>query len=80
MDKGKVLEHVKCVIKRVQDLDVCLDANLKSDLGLDSLDLLEIVYELEGNLSIRISESDYEEWNTVEDIVHTVCKELDVEF
>ena len=45
------------------------EMSFTDDLGADSLDVVELVMELEDNFGIQISDDDVEEIRTVEDIV-----------
>ena len=52
-----------------------IDDNLL-DLGADSLDVIEIVMELEGHFRITIEEDEYAEGSTVASIVRLVESKL----
>lgn len=54
--------------------NVEMSSNIKIDLSADSLDVIELIFLLEKKYSIAIPIKDAEEWNTVEDIVKTVCR------
>ena len=49
--------------------DITLDARLIDDLGVDSLDTVELVMELEERFEIEIPDEDAELMKTVKDIV-----------
>jgi acyl carrier protein len=49
--------------------DITLDARLIDDLGVDSLDTVELVMELEEKFGIEIPDEDAEKALTVKDIV-----------
>lgn len=42
---------------------------LQEDCGVDSLDAVEIVIELEEEFDLDISEGDAEKWTTIQDII-----------
>ena len=46
------------------------DSKLKEDCGVDSLDAVEIVIELEEEFDFDISEGDAEKWVTIQDIIN----------
>lgn len=48
---------------------VTLEANLKNDLGIDSLDSVELVLELETHFDVRIEDEEITTLATVGDIV-----------
>lgn len=45
------------------------EASFKDDLGADSLDLVELVMELEDEFDLEISDEDAEKINTVQDVL-----------
>jgi acyl carrier protein len=54
------------------DIDVTQindDTHLSKDLGLDSLDLVEICMEIESEYKIIIPDSEVEEWKYVKDVI-----------
>lgn len=68
-----MLEKMKKIIAlqlNVSEDDVTEDASFKDDLGADSLDLFELVMELESEYSIEIPMEDYENLETVADVMN----------
>ena len=58
-----VLERVsKIIVDRlgVDEADVKMEASFKEDLGADSLDVVELVMELEDEFDMEISDEDAE--------------------
>ena len=78
MTKEGVFETVKNVVVEELDVDedqVTLDAKIKDDLEADSLDVFEIMNELEDKFDIQL---DVEEGiETIGDVVDFVKKQLD---
>jgi acyl carrier protein len=67
-----VLERVtKVVVDRlgVEEGDVKMEASFRDDLGADSLDVVELVMELEDEFDMEISDEDAEKIATVGDAV-----------
>lgn len=67
-----VLERVtKIIVDRlgVEESQINLDAKFKEDLGADSLDVVELVMELEDEFDMEISDEDAENITTVGDAV-----------
>lgn len=65
-------EKVKEVIVETANVnaeDVKLEANLKEDLGLDSLDAVELNMALEETFNLSIADEDLAKFATVKDIV-----------
>ena len=48
---------------------ITLDAELKSDLGINSLDLAELAFQCEEALDIEIRDDDIHKFVTIRDIV-----------
>lgn len=78
MTEAEVLKKVQDIVVEQLDVDVddvTLTADIKDDLDADSLDVFEIMNELEDDLDIKL-EAD-ENIKTIQDIVTYVKKELD---
>jgi acyl carrier protein len=70
-----VLERVtKIIVDRlgVDESEVKLEASFKEDLGADSLDVVELVMELEDEFGMEISDDDAEKISTVGDAVNYI--------
>ena len=78
MAEAEVLKKVQDIVVEQLDVDVddvTLTADIKDDLDADSLDVFEIMNELEDDLDIKL-EAD-ENIKTIQDVVTYVKKELD---
>ena len=67
-----VLERVsKVIVDRlgVDESEVKLEASFREDLGADSLDVVELVMELEDEFDMAISDEDAEKIATVGDAI-----------
>ncbi|MBY0157446.1 acyl carrier protein [Cytobacillus firmus] len=72
---AEVLERVaKIIVDRlgVEESEVKLEASFKDDLGADSLDVVELVMELEDEFDMEISDDDAEKIATVGDAVNYI--------
>lgn len=66
------LDRVKNIIVDrlgVKEDQVNLEATFKDDLGADSLDVVELIMELEDEFDLEISDEDAEKIGTVGDVV-----------
>lgn len=65
----------KIVVDRlgVEEAEVKPEANFKDDLGADSLDVVELVMELEDEFDLEISDEDAEKISTVADVVDYIA-------
>ncbi|GAF12839.1 acyl carrier protein [Bacillus sp. JCM 19046] len=67
-----VMERVtKIIVDRlgVEESEVKLEASFKEDLKADSLDVVELVMELEDEFDMEIADEDAEKIATVKDVV-----------
>jgi len=67
-----VFERVKKIIVDrlgVDESEVTPEASFKDDLGADSLDVVELVMELEEEFDLEISDEDAEKVTTVGEVV-----------
>ena len=67
-----VLDQIKEILKDTMDIDeskITLDAKLKEDLELDSLDSVELIMSAEEEFGIEIPDEDVMNFKTVNDIV-----------
>lgn len=72
-----VLERVtKVIVDRlgVEESEVKLEASFTGDLGADSLDVVELVMELEDEFDMEISDEDAEGMSTVGNAVSYIEK------
>jgi len=72
MAEGTTFEQVATLIVErfgVKESSVTPEMAFTTDLGADSLDVVELVMELEDNFGIQISDDDVEDITTVADIV-----------
>ena len=67
-----VVERVtKVIVDRlgVDESEVKIEASFRDDLGADSLDVVELIMELEDEFDMEISDDDAEKIGTVGDVV-----------
>ncbi|MFO7263533.1 MAG: acyl carrier protein [Bacillaceae bacterium G1] len=75
MSDQEIFERVKKIIVDrlgVDESEVTLDASFKDDLGADSLDVVELVMELEDEFELEISDEEAEKINTVGEVVEYI--------
>jgi acyl carrier protein len=71
--KEKIYEIVARRTKtNISDLDN--DMSLKKDLGADSIDTVEIMFDIEEYYTISIDDIDAETINTIDDAINIVTK------
>lgn len=70
-----VFDRVKKIIVDrlgVDEAEVTPEASFKEDLGADSLDVVELVMELEDEFDMEISDEDAEKITTVGEVVNYI--------
>ena len=73
-----MLEKIKNVMAEKLDIepeDITLEADLKKDLQLDSLSVLELVMALEDEYGIRVPDEELMKLETVGDVINYLEKE-----
>lgn len=74
-----VLERVsKVIVDRlgVDESEVKVEASFREDLGADSLDVVELVMELEDEFDMEISDEDAEKIATVGDAINYIDSKI----
>ncbi len=75
MAEKEIFERVKKIIVDrlgVDESEVTPEASFKDDLGADSLDVVELVMELEDEFELEISDEEAEKINTVGEVVEYI--------
>ena len=68
-----MFEEVKTILARqlrVSPDKVTMDAQIKRDLGADSVDILQLLMRLEDDYGIRIPDQELAQFETVGDVVN----------
>ncbi|MDP5273406.1 acyl carrier protein [Chengkuizengella axinellae] len=72
---SEVVDRIKKIIVDRLGVDVAEvtpEASFKDDLGADSLDVVELIMELEDEFEMEISDEDAEKINTVGEVVNYI--------
>ncbi|MCX7568455.1 acyl carrier protein [Tumebacillus sp. DT12] len=75
---AEIFDRVKNIIVDrlgVEEGEISLQSSFKDDLGADSLDVVELVMELEDEFDMEISDEDAEKINTVGDVVTYIASQ-----
>lgn len=79
MDKNKVKEKLKEVINDLLQIDdIKQEDSLIEDLGMDSLDMVELVMYIEEDFDIELPDDGLDNVKTIRDVEKLICKELNI--
>lgn len=75
MNNPRITQRVKEIVadkvnSTYEEIDVRRD--LRNDLGMESLDIIELVLDLQRELKIFIPDQKSEKWKTVQDAIDTI--------
>ncbi|HUS50837.1 MAG TPA: phosphopantetheine-binding protein [Candidatus Paceibacterota bacterium] len=77
--KLEVFNIIKNILKiQFPDEKITKTTNLKKELKADGLDLIEILMEIEDEFELNIPDKKADKWETVENILTYLCKELNI--
>jgi acyl carrier protein len=79
MNNAQILQYLQDILRENFEIDaasVTLDANLYSDLGLDSIDAVDLAIKLQEMTGKRIKPDDFKGIRNVGDVIAVVQKLL----
>jgi len=79
VDRKEIMEKVRKIISEklgVEEEKVVEEAKLIDDLGADSLDLVDLIMDLENEFDVKVDDSDIEKISTVGEVVDYIAKKL----
>ena len=74
-EKDKIFDYIVKTLTQTLNMsptDISMDLSLRDDLILDSLQLYELVIDVEEAYDIRLPDEELDEIVTIEDVVNTV--------
>lgn len=78
MNKEYVFEKVKLIIEKIMEgasiPDVEMNSNMRNDLEMDSLNLIELILACEHDFNIMVNDDDVVGFTTVEECVNYIHK------
>lgn len=76
-NKEQVMKELKGLIREISDEEVIKEEdNIMEDLGLASIDIFNLLGEIEIKFDIRISERVLNNIETVDDFAEVICRTL----
>ena len=76
--QAKVMEALVGVAPEIAPASLKLDAPLRDQVDLDSMDFLRFIMELHKQLGVEVAEADYARLGTLSDVVNYVANALGV--
>ena len=79
MTKEKIIEKLFNIISEEMDIDVediSLDANIREDFDADSLDMIDIIMDIEDELSVEVPDEVLNDLITVNDVVEYIERNI----
>ena len=70
-----IVEAIKKITMK-NDIEIHGDTDLRNDVGIDSLDTVELLMDLEDNYGVIISNEEAETFKTLDDVVTMVEEKL----
>lgn len=70
-----IVEAIKKITMK-NDIEIHSDTDLKNEVGIDSLDTVELLMDLEDNYGVVISNEEAENFKTLDDVVTMVEQKL----
>lgn len=78
--KEEIADALRGILEKTLKVDPALirpDANLKDELKLDSLDMIEVVYEVEDRFDVQIPEDSIKDIRTFQQVVDGLHRALE---
>ncbi|ASK30942.1 acyl carrier protein [Chryseobacterium sp. T16E-39] len=79
MEREKIVAIVNDFLVNEFEVDsdeINKDANLKTTLGLDSLDYIDMVVIIEANFGVKLGEADFKKMITFDDFYSTIEEKI----
>lgn len=79
MNKDEILEKVRDILVEQLEVDpddVKLEASFQDDLNADSLELVEVIMELEDQFNVKISDEEARSLTTVGEAVEFIAERI----
>lgn len=68
-----MLEQLKTLLKKNYHIDdISIDTNIKTDLGLNSFDFINLIALIEDTFGVELEEEKYHSINTVGDLIEYI--------
>ena len=79
MKKEDLFEEVKKILMEkfeIEESKITMDANIVTDLDLDSIDIIDLIVTLNNMLKLNVSATDFKDKRTLSEILDVICSAL----
>lgn len=79
MKKEELFEEVKKILTEkfeIEESKITMDANIVTDLDLDSIDIIDLIVTLNNMLKLNVSAADFKDKRTLSEILDVICSAL----
>ena len=76
MKKEDLFEEVKKILMEkfeIEESKITMDANIVTDLDLDSIDIIDLIVTLNNMLKLNVSAADFKDKRTLSEILDVIC-------
>ena len=76
MKKEELFEEVKKIMTEkfeIEESKITMDANIVTDLDLDSIDIIDLIVTLNNMLKLNVSAADFKDKRTLSEILDVIC-------
>ncbi|PAA52771.1 hypothetical protein BOX15_Mlig007817g2, partial [Macrostomum lignano] len=83
LSQDKITERVMTVIKLFEKISaekLTIESHFMKELGLDSLDHVELLMAIEDEFGFEIPDQDAEKLNKPSDIIKYLCEKMEVDY
>jgi acyl carrier protein len=79
MEDSQILEKIKGQVDKIgfaDSIDVTPESHLTNDLGMDSLDAMDLITRIEQEFDIKISDDEGGEAQTIQDVIDIIKSKI----
>lgn len=76
MKKEELFKEVKKILIEkfeIEESKIVMDANIVTDLDLDSIDIIDLIITLNTMLKLNVSAADFKDKRTLSEILDVIC-------
>ena len=74
--KNEIFQFLKNILSDLGFDEITENQSLKNDIGLDSLDSIELIMKCENEFDISVTDSEIDTLETIEDIINLIISKV----